>query len=86
MADTATGLPGDIPMVCTRSGIVVVLDMIVPTERDDPKLTAAGVSAIVRERGTEARVRGRLCASCRTQPSVAWCEYRPLRGPLFVPR
>lgn len=73
--------PSDVPVVCTKSGLVLVVDSI-DAELFEPTLTTSGIRQYFIDKGVEARVRGRGCVAC----GQASCEYRPLRGPLFVPR
>lgn len=77
----------DVPVACTRSGIVMTLEKAARPEE------YARSAHEVRVRGVAARIVGRVCAGCRFQSSAddlssdkSFCEYRPLRGPLFVPR
>ena len=75
---------GDILMACVKSGSVVLVEGIHP-EIFDKDLTPGVVRAIIGERGAAVRIRGRACGKCSHHNEAA-CEYRPLRGPLFVPR
>lgn len=78
----------DVPVACTKSGIIVVLSAILPAADYDH-----AVEKLHRLDGKTTFV-GRVCAECRlTRPSIdpvglitQTCEYRPLRGPLFIPR
>jgi hypothetical protein len=76
---------GDFPVVCVESGDVRVLSLILMTLEAGPADLKAVHERIYRE-GVAARVRGRLCPTCRQSAEEMTCEYRPLRGPLFVPR
>jgi hypothetical protein len=80
----ADGL-GDFPVVCTESGDVRVLASILQTPRNGPAELLALREDFYRV-GRDARVVGRTCPTCRQYGNVKFCEYRPLRGPLFVPR
>ncbi|MGI0148682.1 MAG: hypothetical protein ACREDF_04020 [Thermoplasmata archaeon] len=84
-------------MACTRSGLVMVLDGIF-WETPDREVLCETAVRNVNEMGPEARITGKPCPGCRVGPehpfigppsglsSVPTCEYRPLQGPLFVPR
>lgn len=75
---------GDFPMVCTESGDVRVLCSILKTPDNGPAEVKVAQEKVYSE-GLSARISGRPCPTC-TQVSSRSCEYRPLRGPLFVPR
>jgi hypothetical protein len=66
----------DVPVVCTVSGLVYVLESVVDPAQADVLIVQ------LCEQGTKVRFLGRSCAEHRT----ANCTYRPLAGPLFVPR
>jgi len=79
----------DIPVACTVSGAVYLLEAVV--ERNPGE--AEGARRYLEVHGVNARLTGIPCASCRTNVSTdRWtekaetCQYRPLRGPLYVPR
>jgi hypothetical protein len=101
----------DIPVACTESGLVMLLELVV-----DPLTLEHSVQKVYVE-GQKAEVEGFPCPACRIRFDVekipttdrisgpsegveieirgkavvvptgkASCRYRPLRGPLFVPR
>lgn len=78
----------DVPVACTRSGLIVLLEAVLP-ERDY-ELAIEKLHRL----GGKTTFRGRVCPECRftgvqvdpTGRTEQTCEYRPLRGPLFVPR
>lgn len=82
----------DIPVACLQSGLVMLLEMVV-----DPMTMEHCVQRVYVE-GQKAEIEGFPCPACRIQfdveqiPPVVLpagkpsCRYRPLRGPLFVPR
>jgi hypothetical protein len=79
---------GDIPVACICSGAIYALDRIVEGSVDT-LVTVRGKVI----RGDVTVINGRPCADCRFQPSdsacgekLTTCAYRPLAGPLFVPR
>ena len=78
----------DVPVACTRSGLVILLVALLP-EKD----YELAIEKLHRLDG-KLTFHGPVCAACKfdrprihpmgqTDPT---CEYRPLRGPLFVPR
>ena len=76
---------GDFPVVCVESGDVRVLAAVLRTPYNGPaELRKA--QEMLYEVGHGARIDGRPCPTCRQYGTVKFCEYRPLRGPLFVPR
>lgn len=84
-----TTVPGDIPVACTVSGAVYLLEAVV--ERNEGE--AALARRVIEVQGVNARLTGIPCSSCRSNVSTdRWtekadvCTYRPLRGPLHVPR
>jgi hypothetical protein len=81
---TTDGL-GDFLVACVESGDVRVLSAVLPTPRNGPAEQKDARETIYRV-GHEARISGRHCPTCRLYGVVQLCEYRPLRGPLFVPR
>jgi len=78
----------DVPVACTKSGLIVLLEALLP-EKD----YELAVEKLHRLDG-KTTFHGRACAECRqTRPVIdptgrvdQACEYRPLKGPLFVPR
>lgn len=78
----------DVPVACTKSGLIVLLEAVLPEK--DYELAIVKLHRV----GGGTTFKGRACAECRhTRPSIdptgreeQTCEYRPLRGPLFVPR
>jgi hypothetical protein len=72
---------GDILLACTRSGLVVLADRI-DAAAYDPIRTPEGIREYIALRGPAAEIVGRGCVAC----GRAACTYRPLKGPLFVPR
>ena len=82
-------LQEDIPVACTVSGAVYLLDAVVERNPGEAKLARR----VIEVHGVNARVIGIPCSACRTNVSTdRWteksdvCQYRPLRGPLYVPR
>jgi hypothetical protein len=65
----------DIPVVCTACGVVRILDSILLEEVDRTEVLTR-----LELEGVKARFRGRACPACSLR------DYRPLCGPLFVPR
>jgi hypothetical protein len=79
---------GDIPVACTTSGSVSLLDAVVEGGPEDVK-----AMRVVILNGLGTRFDGIPCAACRSTPSTSkslerrsTCEWRPLVGPLFVPK
>jgi hypothetical protein len=78
----------DVPVACTKSGIIVLLVALLP-EKDYEH----AIEKLHRLDGKTTFV-GRVCPVCYVQRfsidptgrTDQTCEYRPLRGPLFVPR
>lgn len=76
---------GDFLLACEDSGLVRILDS---TLLKVPFNGPAEVEAAKREvlaHGVDAKIVGRPCPACY-RGDVRTCQYRPLRGPLFVPR
>ncbi len=70
------------------SGAIYTLDRILEGSVDTVVVTRGKIL-----RGELTSFEGRPCGDCRFQPSstacgekLSTCTYRPLRGPLFVPR
>ena len=87
---------GDIPVVCTTSGVVVLFSAIILPHPDEGK-GGQNSYQLWREEivkgGGNWFFRGKVCVGCRSTPSTmtsmtreSTCQYRALRGPLFVPR
>jgi hypothetical protein len=82
-------IEGDIPVACTSSGAVYLLEAVVEVNDGEALLARRVIEA----QGVNARLTGLPCASCRSVVSTdrrtekaEVCTYRPLRGPLHVPR
>ena len=82
-------IQGDVPIACTESGAVYTLAMVA---EGNPAFMANAIATVERD-GVNARFVAIPCADCRSTPSSArsltrrsTCEYRPLQGPLYVPR
>ena len=82
-------IAGDIPVACTVSGALYLLEQVVSVNAGDLE---RAVRALEIE-GVNSRLVGLPCAACRTNVSTdRWtekasvCMYRPLQGPLYVPR
>jgi hypothetical protein len=82
-------IEGDIPVACTSSGAIYLLEQVVSVNAGDLERAVR----VLEVSGTEARLIGLPCAACRSTVSTdlrieksVVCTYRPLRGPLFVPR
>ncbi len=75
----------DVLVSCTRSGLVLVFEAVVENLEE-----RAAAGDCIYKKGIDARFHGKTCPGCRTLPTGGAmspsCEYRPLRGPLFVPR
>jgi hypothetical protein len=70
---------GDVLVACTASGLVHVLAPVV-----------LGVEPLtvfneIMTYGTSFRFQGKPCSGC-SSGDRRYCEYRPLVGPLYVPR
>ncbi len=86
----------DIPVVCTRSGLVVVLNSVLPlvgprtcAHREEPQGDLEMILHRLDVDGVSARFHGKPCFGCLQSlsgPVAGPCEYRPLAGPLFVLR
>jgi hypothetical protein len=83
-----TTVYGDIPVACTESGLIAILDNVVDGGPDEVKTFRI---SILNRLATS--FQGKPCAACRFTPSTATsleklstCEWRPLSGPLFVPK
>lgn len=67
-----------------KSGLILLLEAVLP-EKDYEHAVEK-----LRRVGAETRFTGRSCVGCKEVILVpiegGTCEYRPLRGPLFVPR
>lgn len=79
----------DVPVACVSSGAVLTLEAVVGGVPGGLQLALSALDKF----GVEARFTGSPCPACRFTSSAArrlekaaTCEYRPLRGPLFVPR
>lgn len=81
----------DVPVACTKSGLVLILEAVLPEK--DYELAIEKMHRL----GGKVTFTGRGCAGCYPHGSTfqnaadrtiqtASCEYRPLKGPLFVPR
>jgi len=69
--------PGsDVLVTCTKSGCILVLDIVL--REGDWQMVMHRLDVD----GIKARFNGKCCPGCHG-PS---CEYRPLVGPLFIPR
>ena len=82
-------IEGDIPVACTMSGAVYLLEAVVEVSDGEGLLARRVIEA----QGINARLTGLPCSACRSNVSTdrwteksAVCTYRPLRGPLYVPR
>ena len=82
----------DVPVACTSSGSVSVLSSIIT---GGGEIVLEALYRRLMDEGISFRTVGIPCAACRFTPSdnvkvgsekLATCEYRPLRGPLYVPR
>lgn len=73
----------DILVVCMKSGLVLALEGVLARQED-----RAMARDLVRKQGVDARFTGGCCPGCSVLMAGLGspCEYRPLRGPLFVPR
>lgn len=74
---------GDILVACVKSGLVMTLEETTP-DRFGAGPTMDEVRRRIEKEGTEARILGQSCARCILNRVT--CQYRPLRGPLFIPR
>lgn len=91
IADMLNGGSSDIPVACTTSGLIYLYDSVV--ESTAPAEGRFLARQVFIAGGVNSRVVGRPCAACRSNVSTdAWtekaatCTYRPLGGPLHVPR
>lgn len=82
-------IEGDVLVTCTVSGAVYTLRKLVG---DNPEHLATALRGLELD-GVNMRFVNELCSDCRFTPSArieptkrTTCEYRPLRGPLFIPR
>jgi hypothetical protein len=87
---TKDPIEGDVPVACTVSGAVYTLRKVVGGET--PKELEVALRGLERD-GVNMRFVGVPCSDCRFTVSTdrdlgkrSTCEYRPLRGPLYVPR
>jgi hypothetical protein len=81
-------LESDIPVACTASGAIYVLDRVIEGTVD----TVVTIRGKMLRREIDHYV-GRPCSHCRFQTSrevgpekLSTCRWRLLNGPLFVPR
>ena len=86
-------IDGDIPVACCSSGVVMLLDGVVLPGPHPRSVSIEAIRGLVELGGTDARFDGRPCPSCRSRLSSddllekrTLCTYRPLKGPLYVPR
>lgn len=73
----------DVPVACVESGLILVLERVLPEK--DYELAIEKLHRL----GVKTTFVGRICSGCvltKTISGTPTCEYRPLRGPLFVPR
>lgn len=82
-------IEGDVLIACTTSGAVYLLEQVVSVNPGDLETAIKALKAS----GAEARLIGLPCAACRATVSTdrvmqrsLVCTYRPLQGPLYVPR
>ena len=82
-------IDGDVPVACVESGAVYLLRKVVG---ENPRHLANALQGLERD-GVNMRFVGVPCSDCRFTVSTdtdltksSTCEYRPLQGPLYVPR